>query len=356
MPPSVTSEEEDLYNLSDEELDKLARAANKDVDVEEIDDTENVNVDEEMEQPIEDSKDTNQDDENDQVDDSEEIDSEVPNDGQTEEDTTKENTTTETNNQTFKVKANGMEFDFSLDELQALAPKAMDYTKKMQEIAPYRKTVAAMKEYGISQEDINLLIDIKKGDKEAIASMLKSSGVDALDLDVDNHKYVPKDYSVDDSTLKIRDIVSRISVEPEYKVTQNIVDNQWDSASRARMRQEPEMIEGLHNDIKSGLFDKVYPEAMKLKAYDGGNRSDLEYYMAAGQMLMQKEPQVPTVNPQIQQEQVRKQGQQTVKSNADKRKAASLPKSKAGNKDIIDYLDDTDESYDQWYKSVMSKI
>ena len=63
---------------------------------------------------------------------------------------------------TYKIKANGLEYDFTIDEMQMLASKGMDYTKKMQVIAPYRKTIDAIQENGITQDDINLFIVIKK--------------------------------------------------------------------------------------------------------------------------------------------------------------------------------------------------
>ena len=45
---------------------------------------------------------------------------------------------------------------------------------------------------GISDNDLNLFADVLKGDKEAIATILKRTGVDALDLDVENVNYAPR--------------------------------------------------------------------------------------------------------------------------------------------------------------------
>ena len=47
--------------------------------------------------------------------------------------------------------------------------------------------------------------------------------------------------------------------------------------------------------------------------------------------------------------------QATIKKEADKRKAAAPTTSRAGKKDIVDYLDDSDESYEQWYKNLQAK-
>lgn len=45
-----------------------------------------------------------------------------------------------------------------------------------------------------------------------------------------------------------------------------------------------------------------------------------------------------------------------VKQDAEKRKAAAPTKKVAGTKKVIDYLDDSDEAYDEWYKSLQNRM
>lgn len=244
--------------------------------------------------------------------------------------------------ESYKIKANDKEFDLSLDELKALAPKAMDYTKKMQEIAPWRKTISALKEQGLGETDVNLMIDVLKGDKNAIAEVLKRTGVDALELDDAKETYVPNQYGKDENTQRIDDIISQISSDEEFKVTSEVVDNQWDSKSRTAMAQNPDMILGLHADIKNGVYDKVSPIALKLKALDGGRLSDVEYYIEAGKQYYAKVETAPAK-------------QTETKEMAPRRKAAAPTKTMSGKRDVVDYLNDSDEEFDEWYKSTMSK-
>jgi len=251
-----------------------------------------------------------------------------------------------------KIKANGMDFEFTVEELEKLAPKALDYTKKMQEIAPWRKTISALKESGLGENDVNLMIDVLKGDKHAMEEVLKRTKVDPLDLDTEaKNEYTPNSYGKDEATLAIEDVVKSISSDVEYATTVKVVDELWDSQSRQSMAQDPEMIRGLHEDIKNGVYSKVAPLAEKMKALDGGNRSDLEYYMEAGKRYFESQPQV---QPEMKEVQPDRAKQTEIKDMANKRKAASPTKSTAGKRDVIDYLDDNDEDYDTWYKKTIN--
>lgn len=254
-----------------------------------------------------------------------------------------------TKSDVHKVKANGMEFDFTTDELKALAPKAMDYTKKMQEIAPWRKTISALKEQGLGEQDVNMMIDALKGDKNAITEMLKRTQVDPLDLDIDSkHAYNPTQYGKDETALAIEDIVNEISGDVEYATTVKVVDEVWDAKSRQAMAKDPQMIKGLHIDIKNGMYSKIAPIAEKLKVLDGGRLSSLEYYIEAGRQYYGANPEPVKPIPVVDTKQVQ------VREMADKRKAASPTKSTSGKRDVIDYLDDNDEEYEAWYKRTMS--
>ena len=248
-----------------------------------------------------------------------------------------------------KIKANGTEYDFTTDELKALAPKAMDYTKKMQEIAPWRKTISALKEQGLGESDVNLMIDVLRGDKAAIEEVLKRTKVDPLDLDTESKAaYVPNTYGKDETYLAIEDIINQIKGDAEYATTSKVVDDVWDSRSRQTMAQNPDMIMGLHQDIKNGVYSKVAPLAEKMKVLDGGRLSDLDYYVEAGNKFYAN-----TQNTEVK-EVARDTTRQTeIKAMASKRKAASPTKSSSGERDIIDYLDDNDEDYDSWYKKTM---
>lgn len=255
----------------------------------------------------------------------------------------------------FKVKANGMEFDFTQEELIQLAPKAMDYTKKLQQLAPYRKSISAMEDNGITEQDINMLIEIKKGNKDALASIMKDSKIDPVDvMDIESDgKFIPPSYGKNESQLEVQEVYQRIHRDETYKFTEQIVDREWDSASRKTLMEKPDMIEGLHADIKNGIYAKVAPEAEKLRVLDGGRKSNLDYYIQAGEAIFNQKvnPNEQKINTEID----RQSQQSNINDAANKRKAAALPKANTSSRKVVDYLDESDEAYEDWYKKLQSK-
>ena len=278
-----------------------------------------------------------------------------------------------------KFKANGKEYSFTPEEMMEQFPKifgqAMDYTKKTQALKPWRKTIDAIESARLGHDDINLMIDVFKGDKNAIAELIKRTGVDALDLDTENSKYVPKDYGRDDTALAIKDIVDEISVDKEYETTHRILSKEWDEKSFSELTKDPELIRLLHVDVKSGMYDKVQPIAEKMKVFDRGRQSDLDYYKAAAQEYFRAEAETQRRAKAIEDQRLAREAklarqaeiervkatqikQAAVREQAVVRKAAAPVKSNAGTKKTVtDYLDESEEAYDEWYKTnVLDKM
>lgn len=338
--------EDELYSLSDEELEKAYRDSlkqeeedtNDDLqeEKEEVENGDNEEVITENEEPNEeDVEQASEPIKEEEV--ATEEEPTTPNDDLVEE---------PTNNEiTYKIKANGQEFDFTLDELKMLAPKAMDYTKKTQALAPYRRTIQAMEENGISPKDINLLIDMKKGNKEAFASFMKEQNIDAFDLPDESHNYVPNEYGKDPS-IEQRDMVLKEIAEDRENLdrVKDALDN-LDPESKSFLFENPNLLKGLHIDVKNGMYDKLMPQAIKYSALDGNTKPILEYYKMAS---------IDYANA-MQQAQAREEAMKNEKlvKTAKAKKEATLPTTsgKVGAKQILNYADIDDDDYNRWYKN-----
>ena len=381
----------DPYDLTDEELEKAFReakaamavdAANEDTtvveqttvedDTTETDEDTQVEVDgveatENSEQPV--AQDSN--------DNAETDDTKIEVDGTQPEQTEETNVVVKEVEQVavkHKFKANGKEFEFTDDEIKKefgkVFAKAMDYTQKTQALAPYKGMIAAIKEQNLTQEDLNLAIEVLKGDKKALAAIIKRTGVDALELDneqVDNYR--PNNYSWDNNAIELQEVFEDISKDPEYPITYHVVEKQWDSSSKEEFRKNPELIRALHIDVKNGMYDKVSPLAMKMKVLDGGRRSDIDYYIMAGQEYtqsikaqeaaesrrIQELAKIEAANKAEQDRIAKAKAEQAKREQAqnsvEQKKAAALTTSKAGKKDVIDLLEDSDEAFEKWYKA-----
>lgn len=375
--------EEDLWEMSDEDLQKAFKEAKAqelspetgyEEDVVETDDEE---VD--LEQPDEDSDYETSSDEEVEVDTEDDVDEvEGELDGEPEADEADVEVKTETEEdeqpvQRRKYKANGKEYEFTdqeiFEQFGRVFGQAMDYTKKSQQLKPWRKTIDAIEQAGLSQDDVNLAIDVLSGDKDAIAALLKRTGVDALELDTDNVNYTSKDYGRNDTELAIKEIVEEISGDKEYAITYDVLERQWDSKSKEAFVERPELIRELHLDVKSGMFDTLMPIVNKMRVYDGGKHSDLDYYgMAAKQYYNEQAQAEARLNVQearrtrteqeqgtrtkIDQVKADEQRRAATKTASTKRKAAAPTAKAAGTKKVVDYLDDSDEAFEEFYKRI----
>ena len=341
----------------DDEVDELEQP-----DVDSDDDT---SANEEDEKEVEDDSDT----ENEDADESAETEDE-----QTDNTEKESNEVVQPTQEILKVKANGQDYEFTLDEMKSqfgsIFAKAQDYTKKTQALKEYRKTIDIVQNAGLSDNDLNLFADVLKGDKDAIAAVLKRTGVDALDLDVENVNYAPKNYGRNDTELAIKDIVDDISADKEYVITHNILEKQWDSKSREKFIEDPNMIKGLHIDVKSGLYDKLNPIMQKLKIYDGNSKSDLEYYFMAHDQYKGSQREASSKAEKAELARIENQAKETeatkvntvkakiaqqvaTKEASVKRKAAA-PTKKAVGTSKINYLNDdpSDEEVEEWFKNI----
>lgn len=246
----------------------------------------------------------------------------------------------------YKIKANGKEFEMTLDELKQTASKGMDYLKKTTALKPYRTMIAAMEENKVSPEDINLLIDLKKGNKEAIAKLIKENEVDVYDLPEAND-YRPREYRQSEAALDVKEVLSTISKDAEFSRTSEIYAA-FDEQTKAFLNEDPSRIVGLHNDIKTGVFDKVLPLAEKKAMIDGYNAPFLQYYLQAGQEILNAN------NRPIQTE----QKQYVPPENRANKIAAGLPSSRGDKKTVIDYLDEeiSDEDFKEWYSKLQRRV
>lgn len=397
-----TLSDESLYDMSDDEFEAAMIAAesgapaqvednNDEKDVESTTDDEEleVEVDEDndenkededldLEQPEKDSDDDSEADEE-EADSDEDSDKDEPTGDSEEEQTEEDDGESKAEAQPAQklvYKANGEEFEFTEDEVKAqfgdMFAKAMNYTQKMQAFAPYKGMLATIKEQGLTQEDLNLMTDVLKSDKTAAAALLKRVGIDALDIEPEvDSTYQPNDYGRSDAELRVQEVTEAISSQPGYDTTMSIIGQEWDDTSRDEMVKDPELIKLLQVDVQNGVYNAVKPLMSKLKTYDGGRKSDLEYYKAAGaqylngvqaqeqrqKALEAKEAEIAAKEAKLAKIEAVKAKEARRVANAKaskKRKAAATTKSRVSKPDALDYIN-MDAMTDEEFSAFMDK-
>lgn len=181
--------------------------------------------------------------------------------------------------QVYEIKSYGQKYNFTIDELKELAPKALHYIKKLQKIAPYRRTISAMEQNGVTEDDINQFIEMKKGNKIAINNFLSKNKIDAYELSLldsqESIKYKPLTYGEENTPLS--NIIEDLGFHPRSAELARYVGG-LDQVSRDKIKQHPEVLETLMSNIENGYFDIILPEANKRAFLDGNRKPMIEYY------------------------------------------------------------------------------
>jgi len=337
--------------------------------------------DEDLEQPEEDSDDNSEDEETDEdedegsTEDEEELDGEPEETEEEQPEAKTEDVKTEAQKvepEKYVYKANGQEFEFTEAEIKeqfgAVFAKAMDYTQKTQALKKHRQIVDVVEQEKLTLQDINFALDLLKGDKGAIAELIKKTGVDTLELEAeDKLAYTPKNYGRTDVELDIQEVTAEISKDPEYEITHRLLTKEWDDESWTELTKKPHMIKLLHTDVKSGVFNKINPILQKLKVQDSVRfgrsiKSDLDYYKEAVGVYSQTVAQetarkaesekVESAQRKIAEVKQTQEKKVAQKAAVKKRKAAAPTKSSTGTKKSVDYLEEalsmSDDDYVKW--------
>ena len=186
-------------------------------------------------------------------------------------------------------KANGKNVELkSPDEARQLMQMGANFTKKMQEIAPYRKIIAMLQNNNLLDEGkLSYLIDLDKKNPDAIQHLVKDANLDPLDIDTtEESKYSPASYAVSENEILFKETLDELTTDPEGQTTVQLF-NQWDTESKSKLWEHPELMKIIHRQRESGLYDKIVGEIDRLKTFGQipSNVSFIEAYTRIGNEL-----------------------------------------------------------------------
>ena len=253
------------------------------------------------------------------------------------------------------IKANGKTFQArSAEEAVRLMQMGMNYTQKMQHLAPYRKRIQMLQNAGLLEDDkLNYLIDLAKGNPEAVKKLLKDNKLDPLDMNLeDEPKYVPGNHTVTDAEVQIQTIVDDLKSTPQGLETLRLI-NGWDQASLGEVYKTPSMIATLHEQRQSGVYDFIMKEMEHQKML--GNIPEgtpfLEAYKAVGDYCLRQQ------QAKAQQQAVQNipngtlHRKQTTSVNTQVKAAAPSNRSKKPAQQFIDPFSLSDEEFEKQFKN-----
>ena len=231
------------------------------------------------------------------------------------------------------------------EDVISLMQMGANYTKKMQLMAPMKRAVESLNKAGINEEELNFLIDIHNGDKEAIKNLLKKNEIDPIDLDMEDTKYVPKNNIASDADVEFSETL--MDIESSLPKIQEILNKTWDSKSKQLVLKDPQLMRALHQEIEMGRFDEVQ-QRLEIEKTFGRYKgvSDIEAYIDLVTKMVNEKARTPVAETKH----VERQPETTTKSIPDKTKAApvrSKPKNQGSTLTVKDLFSMSEEDFNK---------
>ena len=165
------------------------------------------------------------------------------------------------------LKANGKEIALdNPDDVRRLAAMGINYTRKMQDMAPQRRLIATLQKYGLDDETkLNYLIDLNQRNPEAVKHLLKESGINPMEIDQENaSQYIPGSHSVSDLEATFRSSVTELNSSNEGRETLQAIQG-FDKQSQQMVFDHPGVIKELHDSRLDGSYAQIENEVNRLK-------------------------------------------------------------------------------------------
>lgn len=253
-------------------------------------------------------------------------------------------------------KANGREIQLrSAEEAIRLMQMGAGYGRKIQDIQPHLKTLRMLEKNNLlDQEKLGFLIDINSKNPEAIKKLIKDSGINPLDLDIDdNVDYNPTNHGVSDNEIAFTEALKEVDSQPGGRETIQHIHSTWDQKSKDFLWTNPEILTVIQEQRQNGIYDAITAEIDRKKMLGeiNPNVPFLEAYKIAGDALVASKSLSQSGSKSSTQPPNRVLGTRaaTPKSsakNSDKAKAAGSPTSSSRKaKEVINPLDMADDDF-----------
>lgn len=177
----------------------------------------------------------------------------------------------------------------SPEEAIQLMQMGANYTKKMQEMAAYRKQVTMLQKNDLLDEQkLSYLIDLSKGEPEALKKLMEEHSLDPLDVDMSvPNAYVGGNHTISDNEIRFKDTLDTLTSTPEGQQAVSLINTEWDQASKDALWKDPGIMSVMADHVKSGMYQVISQEIERQRTL--GNVPDdvsfLKAYQAVGEHM-----------------------------------------------------------------------
>lgn len=233
-------------------------------------------------------------------------------------------------------KANGKDFQLnSIEEAISLAQMGANYAKKMAGLKPSMRILKMLENNGLLDENkLTYLIDLDKKNPGAINKLMKDSGVDPLEIDLDKSpEYTPGQYQVSELEMQVSEVLDNIHVTNPTHYPQLLqAITSMDNASKGEISKDPKILSLLSEQMANGVYDRIMTELDRQQTF--GHLTDvplLHAYYQVGDMLHKQGKLFPEIKPP-KTDPIIEAAKSKADGNTDKKRSVAAPRSTGTSK------------------------
>jgi hypothetical protein len=162
----------------------------------------------------------------------------------------------------FKADGRDMQVRTPEDVIR-LMQMGVNYSRRMQEMKPLRAQDQMLKTNGLNDPaKLNFLIDLSKGNKDAIKKLLKDHSIDPIDIDTssEDSPYRATDYQGDPKDLAFDDAIKETMAQDGGRDLISDINKDWDNVSKEALRDQPSIFQNILAQKRSGVYSKIKTE------------------------------------------------------------------------------------------------
>jgi hypothetical protein len=191
----------------------------------------------------------------------------------------------------FQANGKQMQVD-NVDDAIRLMQMGANYNYKMAALKPNLRVLKTLEKAGLlgDESKLNFLLDLNQKKPEAIARLVKDSGIEPMDLKVgEADSYKAADHRVDEKEMALDAVIEEIRESPHYNRTLELVAKDWDATSKQLVVDSPELLKVLNDHMASGVFDVISTQLNKDRALGRlTGLSDFAAYKAVGDAIQER--------------------------------------------------------------------
>lgn len=173
------------------------------------------------------------------------------------------------------------------NEVISLMQKGVDYTKKQQALKPRLKELQILENQNMLGDNLGYAIDLFNGNTKALAKLIKERNIDISELspnmygDEENNSpdYTPTNYSISDAEMRLKDVELTLKDSPNFQRLFTTL-TELDDDSKAKFRNNPDLLLRLNEHMDSGLYDQIQNELEHRRIVGDASVDGMNFYDA----------------------------------------------------------------------------